>query len=93
MQHAQSRAHPRRWTGRGVLMALAGLAALAVQPALPAAAAPAAAAAPPALITTDFACGNGTCQVGPGNVGQPFAAGLIGTGGPASTGLNATPTP
>jgi hypothetical protein len=72
-------------------MALAGLGVLAVQPALPAAADPAAAAAPPALITTNFACGNGTCQVGPGNVGQPFAAGLIGTGGPAYYGPECNP--
>jgi hypothetical protein len=91
MHHAQSRIHPRRWTGRGVLVALAGLAALAVLPALPAAAAPAATAAPPGLITTGFACANGTCQVGPGNVGQPFAAGLIGTGGPAYYGPECNP--
>jgi hypothetical protein len=39
MQHAQSRAGLRRWTGRGSLMALAGLAVLGVSPALPALAA------------------------------------------------------
>src|SRR5215472_10338557 len=36
MQHAQSRAHSLRWIGRGALMALAGLIAFGVQPALPA---------------------------------------------------------
>lgn len=35
----------------------------------------------PGLITSNFACGNGVCEVGPGNVGVPFAAGLNGTGG------------
>jgi hypothetical protein len=42
-----------------------------------------AATAPPALVTSNFVCSNGVCGIGPGNVGQPFAAGLIGTGGPA----------
>jgi hypothetical protein len=45
------------------------------------AAAPAAATAPPTLITSNFACTNGVCEVGPGNAGMAFAAGLIGTGG------------
>ena len=50
-------------------------------------AAPAAAAtAAPTLVTSNFACSSGVCEVGPGNVGLPFAAGLIGTGGPAYTG-------
>jgi hypothetical protein len=26
--------------------------------------------------TSAFACSNGVCEVGPGNVGMPFAAGL-----------------
>jgi hypothetical protein len=39
MQHAQSRAQLRRWTGRGALVALAGLAVFGVSPALPALAA------------------------------------------------------
>jgi Putative Ig domain len=34
--------------------------------------------APPTLITTNFACSNGVCEVGPGNVGMPFGAGLPG---------------
>jgi hypothetical protein len=41
------------------------------------AAAPAAAAtAPPTMDTSTFACNNGVCEVGPGNVGTPFASGL-----------------
>jgi hypothetical protein len=47
--------------------------------------------APPTLITTNFACSNGVCEVGPGNVGMPFAAGLDGTGGPAYTGPECNP--
>jgi len=41
------------------------------------AAAPAAAAtAPPTMDTSAFACSGSVCEVGPGNVGKPFAAGL-----------------
>jgi hypothetical protein len=29
-------------------------------------------------MTTNFACSNGVCEVGPGNVGMPFGAGLVG---------------
>ncbi len=36
----------------------------------------AAATAPPTMDTSTFACSNGVCEVGPGNVGMPFAAGL-----------------
>ena len=49
------------------------------------AASAAAATAPPTLITTNFACSNGVCEVGPGNVGMTFAAGVYGTGGPTCT--------
>jgi hypothetical protein len=35
-----------------------------------------AATAPPVMDTSAFACSNGVCEVGPGNVGMPFAAGL-----------------
>ena len=52
---------------------------------LGAAASAAATTAPPTLITTNFACSNGVCEVGPGNVGMPFAAGMYGTGGPTCT--------
>ena len=58
---------------------------------LGAAAPAAAAAAPPTLITSNFACSSGVCEVGPGNVGMPFAAGLIGTGGPAYFGPECNP--
>jgi hypothetical protein len=40
------------------------------------ASAAAAATAPPVMDTSVFACSNGACEVGPGNVGMPFAAGL-----------------
>lgn len=55
------------------------------------ASASAAAPAPPTLITSHFACSNGVCEVGPGNVGMPFAAGLDGTGGPSYTGPECNP--
>jgi hypothetical protein len=34
----------------------------------------------PVMDTSTFACGNGVCEVGPGNVGMSFAAGLNVTG-------------
>ena len=42
---------------------------------------------PPQVLTTYFhitayPCSNGTCAIGPGNTGMPFAAALEGTGGP-----------
>jgi hypothetical protein len=56
------------------------------------AAAPAAAAtAPPTLVTSNFSCSNGVCEVGPGNVRVPFNAGLTGTGGPAYYGPECNP--
>ena len=56
------------------------------------AAVPAAATtAPPTLVTSNFACSNGVCEVGPGNVRMPFAAGLIGTGGPTYFGPECNP--
>jgi Putative Ig domain len=39
----------------------------------------------PSLITSDFACTNGVCEVGPGNVGIAFGAELNGTGGPPTS--------
>lgn len=47
--------------------------------------------APPTLITTNYACANGACEIGPGNVGLPFAAGVIGTGGPTYYGPECNP--
>jgi hypothetical protein len=42
---------------------------------------------PPSIVktwsgATIYPCSNGTCTIGPGNTGMPFAAALIGTGGP-----------
>lgn len=34
----------------------------------------------PALVTSNYACSNSTCEVGPGNIGIAFGAELIGTG-------------
>jgi hypothetical protein len=34
----------------------------------------------PTLSTTNFACSNGVCEIGPGNVGMSFAAGLDAVG-------------
>lgn len=45
-----------------------------------------AASSPPSIITSNFVCNNGVCSVGPGNTAMPFAAGLLGTGGPAYSG-------
>jgi len=67
----------RLWRAAAILvpsLLLAGLAA--------AGSAAAATPAPPGLVTSNFACTNGICEVGPGNVGLSFAAGLNGTGGP-----------
>jgi len=46
-----------------------------------------AATAPPVMDTSVFACSNGVCQVGPGNVGMPFGAVLpvFGDGIPQSS--------
>ena len=70
-------------TGSLVAASLGGAASAAAKPAPP--------PPPPTLITTNFACSNGVCEVGPGNVGMPFAAGLDGTGGPAYTGPECNP--
>jgi hypothetical protein len=45
---------------------------------------------PPTIVktwygATIYPCSNGTCTIGPGNTGMPFAAALIGTGGPPQT--------
>jgi hypothetical protein len=46
---------------------------------------------PPSIVKTwspgtIYPCSNGTCTIGPGNTGMPFAAALIGTGGPPYNG-------
>src|SRR6516225_8664129 len=66
----------RLWRAAAILvpsLLLAGLAAAGSAAATP---------APPGLVTSNFACTNGVCELGPGNVGLSFAAGLNGTGGP-----------
>lgn len=47
--------------------------------------------APPTIESSNFVCSNGVCAIGPGNVGMPFAAGLIGTGGPEYGGPECNP--
>ena len=39
-----------------------------------------AATSAPTLVTSNYACSNGVCEVGPGNIGIAFGAALIGTG-------------
>ena len=41
-----------------------------------------AATSAPTLVTSNYACSNGTCEVGPGNIGIAFGTALIGTGVP-----------
>jgi hypothetical protein len=55
-----------------ILMTTGALIAAGLGAAVPAAAA----TAPNTMDTSTFACNNGVCEVGPGNVGTPFAAGL-----------------
>src|SRR5450759_4958271 len=47
--------------------------------------------AAPTLIRSNFACSGSICEVGPGNVGILFAAGLDGTGGPTYYGPECNP--
>jgi len=77
---------PRLWRAAAILAPALLLASLGA-----AGSATAATTGAPGLITTDFACSNGVCEVGPGNVGLPFAAGLNGTGGPAYYGPECDP--
>jgi hypothetical protein len=70
----------RLWRAAAILapsLLLAGLGTTA--------AAAAATTSAPTLVTTNFACSSGTCEVGPGNVGVPFGAALGGTGGPPTS--------
>lgn len=54
---------------------------------------PAGAATPsaPSLQTADFACSGSVCTPGPGNVGSPYAAELLGQGGPTYLGPECVP--
>jgi Putative Ig domain len=77
-----------------LMLARAVLLAGAVTLALTAAAS--ATSSPPQVLTTYFGhtiypCSNGTCAIGPGNVGTQFAAAMDGTGGPTYTGPESNP--
>lgn len=74
-----------------ILMITGALITAGLGAAAPAAAATAPAPAPPTMNTSNFACSNGVCEVGPGNVGMSFAAGLLATGGPAYSGPECNP--
>jgi hypothetical protein len=52
-----------------------------------------AAAAAPVMDTSIFACNGSACEVGPGNVGVPFAAGLNVTGDGVSGSSTGTTSP
>jgi hypothetical protein len=66
----------RLWRAAAILIPSLLLASLGA-----AASATAATTSSPSLITSDFACSNGVCEVGPGNVGIAFGSELNGTGG------------
>jgi len=51
----------------------------------------AATSSPPVIVTSNFVCSQGGCAIGPGNNGMAFAAGLVGTGGPAYSGPECDP--
>jgi hypothetical protein len=67
-------------------LAVAGAMLIGGAVALASTGAASASTAPPGIATSHFTCSNGTCAIGPGNAGMPFAAGLDGTGGPTYTG-------
>jgi hypothetical protein len=77
---------PRPWRAAAVLAPALLLASLGA-----AGSAAAATTGAPGLNTSNFACSNGVCEVGPGNVGTSFAAGLPGTGGPTYYGPECDP--
>ena len=61
----------RPWRAAAILVPLLLLASLGA-----AGSATAATTGAPTLITSNFACSNGVCEIGPGNVGMSLAAGL-----------------
>lgn len=71
------------WRAAAILFPSLLLASLGA--AASATAATAATTSNPSLITSDFACSNGVCEVGPGNVGIAFGSELNGTGGPPTS--------
>jgi hypothetical protein len=60
---------------------------------LGAAASATAATTVPVMDTSIFACSNGVCEVGPDNLGMPFAAGLNVTGDGVSGSSTETTSP
>lgn len=70
----------RLWRAAAILAPSLLLASLGV-----AGSAAAATTSAPSLVTVNYACSNGVCEVGPGNVGIAFASELNGTGGPATS--------
>ena len=46
---------------------------------------------PPQIVTSNFVCSGGVCAIGPGATRMPFAAGLVGTGGPSYAGPECNP--
>lgn len=73
--------------GSSKRLALVGVVLLGGAIAIASSGAAAASTPPPQVSTTYFGatiypCSNGTCVIGPGNKGMPFAAVMVGTGGP-----------
>ena len=76
---------------RSILKALLVTGALVAASLGGAASAAAATPSPPTLDTSHFACSNGVCEIGPGNVGMPFAMGLTAAGQQCGTEGGTTP--
>jgi len=75
-----------RGSGRALVVAGAMVAAV-----LGSVAAANAATSTPSIQTGNFICSGSVCAIGPGNVGMPYAAGLLGTGGPVYNGPECNP--
>ena len=80
----------------GAFKRLVFLGAVTIGAAIASTVATAASTAPPQVSTTYlgatlYPCSNGTCTIGPGNTGMPFAAAMDGTGGPPYSGLESNP--
>ncbi len=76
---------------RSLLKALLVTGALVAASLGGAASAAAATPSPPTLDTSHFACSNGVCEIGPGNVSMPFAMGLTAVGQQCGTEGGTTP--
>lgn len=80
----------RAWSNSVVAAGALALGMLISSP-LAQAGAATATSSPPTIVTSNFVCGQGGCTIGPGNKGMAFAAGLVGTGGPAYSGPECNP--